>query len=114
MIIFEKDAEFVAQKVAMVSLRKFMEGHPELDGLEHTDEVSAIYRRAYIPKAYAKLIKKCTTRGHTFERGEGPRRPSVQRHIDRFMKGLVYTIERASERLEKAIETGKLSINGRS
>lgn len=101
MIIYEKDAEFVAHKIAARYLIRFLAHHPELDGEYET--INRIFRRVFCPKAYAILAKRCFARGHEFVRGKNPiERPTVTRHKERFLRGLDFTIKEAAARLERA------------
>ena len=97
MKIYEDDALFIMQKLAMRDLQKYIAKHPELE--LQFDEQQAIFRRAFHPKWVVKFAKRCLDRGHTFVRGSNPvRRLTAQRHMNRLLRGLHYTIEKAKER----------------
>jgi hypothetical protein len=98
-IAYEDNIEFVCQRMAFVYLCRHMEKHPELE--VDFEAQQALFRRAFCPAAYAKFAKKAASRGIELRRGKSPtRRPTEQRHIDRFMRGLQYTIETAAARFE--------------
>jgi hypothetical protein len=103
MIIFENDADLIVRQVALVGLNRFLRSHPEIS---NHDEITALYTRVFCPRAAAKLYKKATSRGHTFERSEGAPRLSVKRRQAFVINAIAEAIQQASKRPPIKIRAG--------
>ena len=103
MIIYQNDFENSARMLAVRYLVIYWKRHPDItDGFglsQRADLLNALLRRAFIPKASVKLMKRLKGRGHQFVDGENPTpRLTARRHINRTIASLAFTIEKAIER----------------
>lgn len=101
MEVYVSDVEHIAATVAWYKLQNWMSSHPEHEG--DFTLLSKLYRRACLPYAMVKVVKRLEARGYTiddFVSGDRSEpRPSIQRRKDIFLRNLQFTIERASERI---------------
>lgn len=105
-VFYERSVEFVAQKLAVSYVNKWAAANPDaFIGIalgQQVDLWNSLFRRAFYPRACAKLLVRMEKRGHEVVRGEAPQpRLSEQRLHDRFMAGLVCAIQQASARSER-------------
>jgi hypothetical protein len=106
MQFYEDDVMASAEKVAFRSLARFEREHlKEFEDASFSELIelrNKLLRRAFMPKAVVKMIRRLNGRGVEVIPGRGPDRDTTKRLRDRFLAGLVASVERASARMEAA------------
>jgi hypothetical protein len=106
MQFYEVDVMASAEKVAFRSLARFEREHiQEFESATFSELIeirNKLLRRAFMPKAVVKMVRRLSARGIEVIPGKGPDRDTTKRLRDQFLTRLATSVERASARMEAA------------
>lgn len=105
MIVYHSDIYRAAARLGASYLARYLSRLDEVI-LSERDEWTwkgRLLREAFMPRAVVILMARLRRRGVRVAEGEGPMRLTDRRHRERFLRGLVTTVEAACERMDKSM-----------